>query len=75
MLLLDTCCCCRILQCSSALFFSAVSVLVPKFPGTVEIIPNQSNMACYPADIIVSGVSRGDVVVVQVLLLYDSSVF
>jgi hypothetical protein len=42
------------------LFFFAVSVLVP--------IPNQCNIACDPANIIVSGVAS-DVVVVQVLLL------
>jgi hypothetical protein len=34
-------------------FFFAVSALVPKLPSNVEFIPNQCNMACYPADIIV----------------------
>jgi hypothetical protein len=49
-------------------FFAAVSVLVPKLPSTVKFIPNQCNMTCYPANIIVSGVER-DVVFVKVLLL------
>jgi uncharacterized Fe-S cluster-containing protein len=50
------------------LFFFAVSVLVPKLPSTVKFIPNQCNMTCYPADVIVSGVA-GNIVVVEVLLL------
>jgi hypothetical protein len=49
------------------LFFFAVSVLVPRLPSTVEFTPNQC-VACYPTDIIVSGVAR-DVGVVQVLVL------
>jgi hypothetical protein len=50
------------------LFFFAVSVLVLKLPSTVKFIPNQCNLTCYPADVIVSGV-EGNVVVVEVLLL------
>jgi hypothetical protein len=50
------------------LFFVAVSVLVPKLPSTVKFIPDQCNMTCYPANIIVSGIAR-NVVVVKVLLL------
>jgi hypothetical protein len=50
------------------LFFFAVSILVPKLPSTVKFIPDQCNMACDPANIIVSGVAS-DVVVVEVLLL------
>jgi uncharacterized Fe-S cluster-containing protein len=49
-------------------FFFAVSVLVPKLPSTVKFIPNQCNMTCYPADVVISGVA-GNVVVVEVLLL------
>jgi hypothetical protein len=50
------------------LFFFPLSALVPKLPSTVDFIPNQCNMAGYPANIIVSGVTRY-VVVVQVLVL------
>jgi uncharacterized Fe-S cluster-containing protein len=50
------------------LFFFAVSVLVPKLPSTVKFIPDQCNMTCYPADVVISGVA-GNVVVVEVLLL------
>jgi uncharacterized Fe-S cluster-containing protein len=49
-------------------------VVVPKLRSTVKFIPNQCNMAGYPANIIVSVVAR-DVVVVTVLLLQDSPVF
>jgi hypothetical protein len=44
------------------LFVFAVSVLVPKLTSNIEFIPNQCNVASYPANIIVSGVTR-DVVV------------
>jgi hypothetical protein len=50
------------------LFFFAVSVLVPKLPSTVKIIPNQCIMTRYPTDVAISGVA-GNVVVVKVLLL------
>jgi hypothetical protein len=50
------------------LFFFAVSVLVRKLPSTVELIPDQCNMTCDPANVIISGVA-GNVVVVEVLLL------
>ena len=50
------------------LFFFAVSVLVPKFPSTVKFIPDQCNMTCYPADVVISGVA-GNIVVVEVLFL------
>jgi uncharacterized Fe-S cluster-containing protein len=50
------------------LFFFAMSVLVPKLPSTVKFIPDQCNMTCYPADVVISGVA-GNVVVVKVLLL------
>jgi uncharacterized Fe-S cluster-containing protein len=50
------------------LFFFAVSVLVPKLPSTVKFIPDQCNMTCYPADVVICGVA-GKVVVVKVLLL------
>jgi hypothetical protein len=50
------------------LFFFAVSVLVPKLPSTEKFIPNQCNMTCYPADVVISGVA-GNVAVVEVLLL------
>jgi uncharacterized Fe-S cluster-containing protein len=50
------------------LFFFVVSVLVPKLPSTVTFIPDQCNMTCYPADVVISGVA-GNVVVVKVLLL------
>jgi hypothetical protein len=50
------------------LFFFAMSVLVPKFPSAVDFIPNQCNMACHPADTIVSWFAL-DVLVVQVFLL------
>jgi hypothetical protein len=57
------------------LFFFAVSVLVPELPSTVEFIPDQSNVACYPADVIVSGIARDVVVVLdqvkrQIRVLY-----
>jgi hypothetical protein len=38
-----------------------MSGLVPKLPSTSDFIPNQCNMASYPANIIVSGVARDDV--------------
>jgi len=41
------------LDLALGLFFFAVSAFVPKLPSTVEFIPNQCNMTCYPADIIV----------------------
>jgi hypothetical protein len=50
------------------LSFFAISVLVLKLPSTIEFIPNQCNMTCYPAVIIVSGVARDHVAVVGVLL-------
>jgi uncharacterized Fe-S cluster-containing protein len=50
------------------LFFIAVSVLVPKLPSTVKFIPDQCNMTCYPADVVISG-DAGNVVVVEVLFL------
>jgi uncharacterized Fe-S cluster-containing protein len=50
------------------LFFFAVSVLAPKLPSTVKFIPDQCNMTCYPANVVISGVA-GNVVVVEVLLL------
>jgi uncharacterized Fe-S cluster-containing protein len=50
------------------LFFFAMSVLVPKLPSTVKFIPDQCNMACYPADVVISGVA-GNVVVVKVILV------
>jgi hypothetical protein len=40
------------------LFFFALSFVVPKLRSTVEFIPNQWNVACYTAEIIVSGVAR-----------------
>jgi hypothetical protein len=44
------------------LFFFAMSVLVLKLPSTVKFIPDQCNMTCYPANVIVSGVARNVVV-------------
>jgi hypothetical protein len=41
----------------------AVSALFPKPPSTLEIFPNQCNVAGYPANIIDSGVTRNVVVV------------
>jgi hypothetical protein len=50
------------------LVFFVMSVMVLKLPSTVKFLPNQCNVTCYPADVIVSGVAR-IVVVVKVLLL------
>jgi hypothetical protein len=50
------------------LFFFAVSVLVPKLPST-KFIPDQCNMTCYPADVIISGVAGNVVVVVVSIVL------
>jgi hypothetical protein len=49
-------------------FFFAMSVLVLKLPSTVKFSPDQCNMTCYPADVIISRVA-GNVGVVEVLLL------
>jgi uncharacterized Fe-S cluster-containing protein len=45
-----------------------MSVLVPKLPSTVKFIPDQCNMTCYPADVVISGVA-GNVVVVKVVVV------
>ena len=46
------------------LFFFAVSILVSKLPSTVEFIPNQCNMAGYPANVVDLGLEE--------MLLFDT---